>query len=638
MWTADSTSNGCKAPRTIAATFLAKALKPMESVDCDVLIIGAGGAGLRAAIAAKDTFPAGKIIIVTKGEAGKSGVTATACSDRMAFHATLPYTAPDGPDNWKFHAEDIYRLGGYVSDGDLASILARESGQAFEYLDELGVPFAKMGDGRADQFITDGSDYARACYTGPRTANQIEEALLKKVSSLDIEIIEHCMIADLLKYRQRVAGAIGLDEKEQGPEKGLKFFFSKTTILANGGAGEAFAVHVFPPGMTGDGYALAYRAGAHLVNMEFIQIGPASTKTRLNCSGSLMRAVPRFVNEKGEEFLKNNLPAGMTPAEIGNLVFEKGATWPVSREKITHLIDVAMFKEILRGGKVFLDYGTNPEGFRFDDLEPQWRKRYAQEIKCPAHPEKTAVSPFFRLAEINPDSIDWLKEHGIDIEAGERIEIAPCIQHFQGGVKIRKRGDSTLAGLYAAGECAGGQHGANRPGGNALLDGQVFGRISGREAAIEALGMGKNLKAPLAQNFKFPQKISLRGKGLPATEVRTAIQTITSTYASVVRTEAGLIKGIKELERLRRSGISLDAKGLCYALETDNLLDVAEMVLRAALARKESRGPHLFFSGTQEPHPLPSRDPAERKYIVIQNQQGRMVLRKKRPVKLSPHL
>src|SRR5512147_1002199 len=129
----------------------------MEKIECDVLIIGSGGAGLRAAIETNETLKKGKVLIVTKGVWGESGVTATACSDRMAFHATLPETEPGGPDSWRHHAEDIYRIGGYVSDGDLALILAKEAQKAFEYLDRLGVPFVRKADGRVDQFFTDGS-------------------------------------------------------------------------------------------------------------------------------------------------------------------------------------------------------------------------------------------------------------------------------------------------------------------------------------------------------------------------------------------------------------------------------------------------------------------------------------------------
>ena len=610
----------------------------MKLIQCDVLIIGAGGAGLRAAIEARETLKKGKVLIVTKGALGKSGVTATACSDRMAFHATLPETEPGGPDPWRYHAEDIYRIGGYVSDGDLASILAKEAQKAFEYLDHLGVPFARREDGRVDQFITDGSEYARACYTGPRTANHIEEALLKKVSSSNIQMIDHCMIADLIPYRGRIVGAIGIDEREAiKVEDRLKVISSKATLLATGGAGEVFGVHVFPKGMTGDGYALAYRAGADLVNMEFIQIGPASIETRLNCSGSLMRAVPRFVNEGGEEFLKNYFPGRTPPSEISDLVFEKGSSWPVSLEKKTHLIDVAMFKEIARGHRVFLDYSINPEGFRFQDLDSKWQERYEKEVKGRVDPDQRAASPFSRLSEINPDVIDWLKVHGIDLRKGEPMEIAPCIQHFQGGVKIRVKGDTSLKGLYAAGECAGGQHGANRPGGNALLDGQVFGRISGCAAAEMARTLRQEPEVVLRRVKKFLSKLNHMDKGKEASWVRKETQAITSRFASVVRTEEGLRKGLKRLKALKKEGVAIDDKGVAFALETENLLDVAELILKACLLRKESRGPHLFFKRFEDLHPLPSQDPKGRRYIVIQNQSGKMVLERRVPVKLKIH-
>jgi succinate dehydrogenase / fumarate reductase flavoprotein subunit len=606
----------------------------VQVIKCDVLVIGGGGAGLRAAIEAKETFPKGKVLLVTKGVLGKSGVTATACSDRMAFHATLPYTEPEGSDHWKYHAEDIYRIGGYVSDGDLAAILAREAEEAFEYLDSLDVPFVKKPDGRADQFITDGSEYARACYTGPRTATHIEEALLKRISSMDIGILHQCMATDLIKARGRVIGAFGIDEKEGEIEKRLKVFSAKAIILATGGAGEAFKVNVFPPGMTGDGYAMAYRAGAELVNMEFIQIGLASIQTKLNCSGSLMRAVPRFLNEEGEEFLQNYFPRSTSLTEIHNFIFEKGATWPISMEKKTHLIDVAVSKEIGKRRRVFLDYRTNPEGFQFKDLEIKWQERYRREMKRDLGSEEREASPLNRLKEINLDSIEWLKENGIDLDAGEKVEIAPCIQHFQGGVKIREKGNSSIRGLYAAGECAGGQHGANRPGGNALLDGQVFGKIAGRQAAQEAKSLKQRPVVSSNQIKGYLTKLKRMEKGKKASEVRREVQCLTSRFASTVRTEENLRKGLKMLGALKKEGISIDEKGSEFAIETENMRDVAEMVLRACLSRKESRGPHLFFQHFGDTHPLPSRDPTWRKYIVIQNHSGKMILKKRNPTRL----
>jgi len=431
-------------------------------------------------------------------------------------------------------------------------------------------------------------------------------------------------------------GALGIDEREESKvEDRLKVFSSKTILLATGGAGEVFGVHVFPEGMTGDGYALAYRAGAELVNMEFIQIGPASIKTRLNCSGSLMRAIPRFVNEAGEEFLENYLPRKKSPSEISDLVFEKGSSWPVSLEKRTHLIDVAMFKEIAQGHRVFLDYSINPEGFQFHDLDPKWQERYEKEVKSRIDPGQRAASPFHRLLEINPDAIEWLKGHGIDLRRGDQMEIAPCIQHFQGGIKIRGKGDTSLGGLYAAGECAGGQHGANRPGGNALLDGQVFGRISGREAAEAAMNLEQKPEMTFPRVKKFLSKLNRRGKGKEASWVRKEIQSITSRFASVVRTEEGLREGLKRLKALKKEGVAINDKGLAFALETENLLDVAEMILKACLLRKESRGPHLFFRRFEDPHPLSSQDRKGKRYIVIQNRSGKMVLERRVPVKLK---
>ena len=607
----------------------------MDQIQCDVLVIGSGGAGLRAAIEAKETLKRGKVVLAVKGPLGRCGVTAIACSDRMAFHATLPYTEPVGSENWKYHAEDIYRIGGYVSDGDLASILARGSREAFEYLDRLGVPFAKKGDGSADQFVTDGSEYARACYTGPRTANHIEEALLRQISSMGIRIVDRCMISELIQYRGRVIGAFGIDEREGRIEKGLKIFSSKTLVMATGGAGEAFRINVFPAGMTGDGYALAYRAGAELVNMEFIQIGLSSVKTKLACSGSMMRSIPRFINEEGQEFLPHYFPPGTSLAEIYNDVFEKGASWPVSSEKKTCLIDIAVSKEMFKGHRVFLDYSRNPQGFRIQDLQPKWQERYRSEMKKELGASERKASPLNRLREINPTSIEWLKEFGIDLEAGNPIEIAPSIQHFQGGIRIRERGNASIKGLYAAGECAGGQHGANRPGGNALLDGQVFGKIAGREAAAEAKSIEKRLEINSSQVKRYVAKLKNRGEGRETSEMRRKIQSITSQVASVVRTEEGLKKGLKELMDLKKEEIVRDEKGLIFALETENIRDVAEMVLRASLMRKESRGPHLFFAHFDDPQPLPVRDPKWRRYIVIENQRGKMVLKKRVPVKLE---
>lgn len=605
----------------------------MEHYNCDVLVIGGGGAALRAAIAAQEYNPDLKVVLATKGRLGRSGVTATACSDRMAFHATLPHTPPGGADAWRYHAEDIYRLGGLVSDWDLAVTLAREAEAAFNYLDALGVPFVKEG-GKARQFVTDGSDFPRACYTGPKTAIHIEEALVERLRQLPVQVLNFTMVARLITSQGRVTGALALDTRQRhDPAAALKVISARTVILATGGAGQVYRTNVFPGGMTGDGYALAYTAGAELVNMEFIQIGLASLKTKLNCSGSMLRALPRLVNDRGEEFLGRYFPPGTPSRVVMNLLFRKGASWPVTYEHPTHIIDVAVYQEIAAGRKVYLDYSRNPAGFQWDELVEENHRRYYSEITVDLGTERRLASPLQRLKEINPESIAWLKERGLDLEAGAMIEVAPCIQHFQGGVKISQAGKTAVAGLYAAGEVAGGQHGANRPGGNALLDGQVFGRLAGEDAAREAVSVPP-VEVPAAEieGFLARTQHMLDEGDIPAGELRRRLQDLMNRAASVVRTEEGLRLGLEKLSALQKIAQRVDEHGLAYALENENMLLVAEMILRAALQRDESRGPHLRFLKATDVTPVSRRDPEWQRYLVISRKDGQMVLTVREPV------
>ena len=605
----------------------------MQKYSCDVLIIGGGGAALRAALEIAERETAVRVILVTKGKLGKSGVTANACSDRMAFHATLPFTEPEDEDNWKYHAHDIYRIGGYVSDENLARILAKNSREAFEYLDRLGVPWVKK-EGRPEQFVTDGSKYARACYTGPYTANHIEQALMEKLKTTSVKILENFMVLDLIvsSSGDRAIGAFGLNKEEQ-----LVLFTAKATILATGGAGEAFQINVYPHGMSGDGYAMAYRAGAELVNMEFIQIGLSSVKTKLACSGSMMRALPRLMNDEGKEFLINYFPQDTSLNEIYLTLFQKGASWPVSFEHKSCLIDIAVFKELREGRKVYLDYSYNPQDLKWEGLTKvvKWYKK-AKGVDL-LKEEKLKASPLSRLRKINPEAVSWLQERGINLAKGVKVEIAPAAQHFQGGVKMGEKGQTTLKGLYAAGECAGGQHGANRPGGNALLDSQVFGRIAGSSALKQAKKTNyfPNIEPSIIENMEQRlNNLQNKNRGEKASLVREQVQNSLSHFASIVRTEEGLKKGIQRLKEIEEKGICTDERGLIFTLETINLLQVAQMIMGAARIRKESRGPHLYFSNFEDAVPLSRDDELWRKYIIITKRREKMKFEIREPVRL----
>lgn len=592
----------------------------------DVLVLGGGGAALRAAIAAAEADQRTRVLLATKGELGHSGVTATACSDRMAFHATLPATDPGTTDAWRRHADDVYRIGGYVSDYDVALVQAEGAAAAFEYLDRLGVPWARRADGTVDQFVTDGSDVARACYTGPYTANQIEEALVRRAHELpNLEIMEEACATDLLRAKDgAVGGALLLhDDQRQTVSAGA-------VVLGTGGGGQVFATNVFPPDCTGDGYALAYRAGAELVNMEFIQLGLCSVVTGLAMSGSMMRALPRLVNDAGDEFLPGYISPGTPGAQMHAVFFSKGASWPVSAEQPSRIIDVAVTYERARGRRVYLDFSTNPTGLDVTELPDSVRSWYRDVKAVDLDQEPYRSSPLARLLAINRPSVEWLRERGVDLAAGDRAEIASAAQHFQGGVKIRTHAETSVPGLYAAGEVAGGQHGANRPGGNALMDAQVFGRIAGESAAQYARSRRSSLAPAWLEAARRRLDDLCQSKGASG-DVRSQVQSLMDRHCMVVRTAEGLADGLRELSDLAGRKPGARDLGLQHAVETANLLLVAEMVLRAALPRDESRGPHLRFSGWGDLAPIPSR--AEwNLYSVIERGPAGMLVEPRRPV------
>ncbi|MEJ5228980.1 MAG: FAD-binding protein [Pseudothermotoga sp.] len=573
----------------------------MRKLVADVVVIGGGGAGMRAALSAKETAPELEVLLISKKPLGKGGTTALACSDRMAFHATLPYTLPIH-DNFKEHAMDIYKIGGEVSDYDLAEILAKGSADAVEYLLKIGVPFAKTADGKIDQFLTDGSVYPRACYVGPETAIEIAKALQKEVIQSKVKVVENLMVYDLLVRENCVVAAKAIDLQTDE----LFFIQGKTFVLATGGAGALYRQNVFPNEMTGDGYAAALRAGAELVNMEFMQIGICHPHLLFASSGSMFRALPRIVDESQREFVADYLNES-DRAELTTLEFKKGAHWPVSYESPTKVIDLAVYAHTLKGHKVYLDFTKNPSYFSAEKI-PQEILKWSEKVSSELF---TSTTPYERLLKINPAIVDWLKKKHIDLSK-EPIQVQNALQHFQGGIKIDKNARTSLKGLYAAGECAGGQHGANRPGGNSLLDTQVFGKIAGQNAAMEARQIS------LAEiNLSAEEQPSAKGE-IPSTRARKMIVDLLSQSTFLVRQEEQIVKALSDLEMIEREGLCKDENGLAHLMETKNMLLLAKVILTSILLRDESRGPHLRFSHFDPPVMsfLPRKDDWNR-YIVF---------------------
>ncbi|HNS31509.1 MAG TPA: FAD-binding protein [bacterium] len=569
--------------------------------NCDVLVVGAGAAGLKTAVTLLESLPGIRVALVVKGRIGKCGTTANAVSDRMAFHATMPYTLPASKDNWRFHSRDIFKIGRFVSDLPLAEILAKESEDAVSYLEGTGVPFAKDEKGRLVQFLTDGSVYPRACYTGPYTAWDMEKHLLKRLEKYRFTLFETCMIADIMKGREgKVKGAVCVDGS-----KILHFFNTGFVVLATGGAGSIFEDNCYPSGMTGDGYGAALRCGAELVNMEFIQFGLCSRKLKVACSGTLMRALPRIVDREGREVLRGIYE---NPSDVFNITFRKGASWPVSNEEESRILDIIAY----RRGSMFLDYTENPSGWKGVNIPQDIRKWYREKGF-----ELKSERPCDRLKFINPGIYGHFLKRGIDVSM-EKVEIFSAAQHFQGGIKIDGNSESSVTGLFACGEAAGGQHGANRPGGNALLDTQVFGKRAALEI-VRRIKSGKKEAGRAGMKMDFSKKYA---GDFPETGLKDILKEVKkkmTIHASIQREEGGLSALKKELveflDNLRPSS------NLRLYFEVYNAVLTAISVVEGCRRRKESRGPHLLWQGEAI---VPSESSYDYLYFVGKMEKGKM--------------
>lgn len=529
----------------------------MLELEADVIVIGAGGAGLRAAVAAKEA--GADVLVLEKGIAGKSGCTQNSASDWMAYGAAFGHA--DQRDNPHEHWLDIMIKGALVARPELARRIAYESPQRLLDLERWGASFDKK-DGKFVQILSDGARFPRACGKGTNTGPEIERVLLERARDLGVRFVEGVMTAELIMAGEQPSRVIGCWGITEGGRE-LAVFSAPAIILATGGAGELYSFNVFPEGMTGDGMAMAYRAGAALVNMEFIQIGPCIIHPlKFALSGVFWRMNPRLLNGNGEEFLSKRIPQDIN---IGNALTLKGVSFPFSVRNESMYIDIAVYEEIVTGvpgphGGVYLDISHNSS----------------------AEIETRARVPF-----------EHLLARGIDIRK-EPVEFAPSIQHFNGGVLIDERASTKIKGLFACGEVAGGQHGADRPGGNALADSQVFGAIAGAEAAKYAIGQKVQpelVKVIAEQQVRFYQAIPVNEQ-IEWEALLTSIQKAMWRNVSVVRTESRL----SNMEASIREAKSILAKArpanMRHYLEMRNIIDVCHMIVTAAKTRTESRGTH----------------------------------------------
>ncbi|MFZ1897439.1 fumarate reductase (CoM/CoB) subunit TfrA [Methanoregula sp.] len=511
-----------------------------DVVDCHVLVIGSGGAGVRAAIEAAGS---GDTVLVTKTIAGKGGCTTMA---EGGYNAVLRKE-----DSCEIHYEDTLKGGAYLNDPELVKILVQESPLRMDDLIRWGAVFDFTDTCEIAQRPFGGQRFPRTCYAGDRTGHEMMLTLVERLDSTGVTKLEEVTVIDLLKEADRVAGAIALDENGS-----IVVITADSTILATGGGARVYDVSTNSSSGTGDGFAMAYRAGAELIDMEMIQFHPTGAVYPYDARGRLITEAVRgeggiLVNRLGERFMKKYDPDRM---ELS------------TRDVVAR----AIATEIAAGR------GT-PHGGVYLDVTHLSREQIETRL---------------------PVMLEQFLKFGVDIRT-EPMEVAPTAHHIMGGLKITPECKTTLPGLFACGESAGGVQGANRLGGNALADTQVFGKRAGEFAARAEKRVKKIDPAQIA---KTEERLNwfLSGTENPA-KVREELQHTMWKGAGIFRDEVGLKSTLAVANRLLQAPIKATSqRNLADCCIVENMCLTATLICRSALIRPESRGAHMRIDIAQE--------------------------------------
>ena len=527
-------------------------MKHFRTNACNVLIIGSGGAGLRAAIQAHEE--GSEVLII--GKRIRNDAHTTLASG--GINAVLGSRDPQ--DNWIQHFVDTYQEGYNIADPKTVEILVKDAPNRIKELDEWGMPFAKTEDGKLDQRYFGAHTYRRTCYAGDYTGRAILNTLLKKVEELKIPIIDLMYVSQLLVDNQGddkyCFGALAFDIVSG--ERTV--FLADSVVLAAGGHTRIWRRSSSRRDEnTGDAIRLALRAGCKLADMEMVQFHPTGMVHPESLAGTLVTEAVRgeggyLINSKGERYMKNYDPKRL---ELS------------TRDRVA----LANYNEIIEGR------GTENNGIYLDI----------------SHIDKDII-----LEKLPRMYRQFMESQMLDISKSP-MEVAPTAHYTMGGVVVDSETHSTnVKGLYAAGECTSGVHGANRLGGNSLAEILVFGKIAGFEASkfSENLNFQRRNKDIIKTANKELDNLTSNGNEL-ARPLQRAVRDIMWEYCGVIRSEEGLKRGLEELKKIKKASKDVDVRpsaegfiDLALAIDLLGSIDSAVSTILCALERKESRGAH----------------------------------------------
>ncbi len=585
-------------------------MREYPTFEYDVLVIGAGGAGLRAAIAA--SAKGVTVGVISKSLLGKAHTVMAEGGVAAALSNV------DDRDNWRVHFADTMRGGQYLNNWRMAELHAKEAPDRVRELEAWGALFDRTKDGRILQRNFGGHAYPRLAHVGDRTGLEMIRTLQDHGIHQGMEVHPECIVIALLKDGDRVVGALTC-ERERGT---FKLFHAKAVIVATGGMGRSYKITSNDWDSTGDGQALAYDAGADLIDMEFVQFHPTGMVWPMSVRGTLVTEGVRgeggvLRNKDGRRFMFDDIP----PLYAQQMASDEEEGWRYTQgdrdarrppELLTRdHVARCIVREIKEGR-------GSPHGGVFLDIS--WIK---ERLPHAAQHIKNKLPSMYHQFKLLAD---------IDITA-EPMEVGPTTHYMMGGVRVDADTQmSTVPGLFAAGECAAGLHGANRLGGNSLSDLLVFGNRAGHHAATYAKEHAAG-QINMSQ-VEAAERAALAPLDQPATgenadgpfQLQAELQEIMQRQVGIVRNEHDMTDALDHIVRIREKTTRMMVQGSrAYnpgwhtALAMKNLLTLSETIARSALGRRESRGAHF-----REDHQDKDQDAGARNTVVRRTADGSM--------------